>query len=339
MLITFGFAQTNYTIEYQLENGKKVRATYRDLAWGIEDEDGNQLVPNEYGNIFIMYAPQSFIYSIMYGMVKANDITDKTDKPILPYFWLIKNGLWGLYSLEKDFYIPVVYDGIVLNYNHRSNPDNYLYYGFQVKHDGYCGYYDISGKMIMPVINQIDEMVRDKNYYIIRSGCFQGAVNLRGETIIPTEKYTKVKAMPDGNLCVKKDGKVGICDSIGNLLFMTKYTDICSEKIARDGYYTFLGRDPNYSILIHDIHGRTKSDGRIKKDGTIIKEPSLDLNNVTHRDDISSIGLKDYFIQCDESGFYGVIIRKSALYLVNMKTSPCFLQQNISVLKKMAIKV
>ena len=116
---------------------------------------------------------------------------------------------------------------------------------------------------------------------------FAGFYDRNGKCIIQANRFVDVWPQNNGSFEVKKDGKAGIADSRGNLMFMTKYRDINAFKKNGEWYLeTSLGPGER---------------GIMNLNGKIIKEPKP----VNHRFEFKSFDLN--YIKIQNNGLYGLL--------------------------------
>lgn len=206
----------------------------KNFANGLMDTKGKLIIPAEYRDI------QRWDNSSPYIKVTTFD------------------NHCGVYSTNGDTIIPPFYSSI-----DRNTSDYRKKKGFWVKNDeGYYGFYDESGGLIIPTSLLIDNISKYNNYCIVSSGINQGVIDSLGSFIIPLGEYTSVlKQLPNGCFFARKDGKIHILDNNGNVKFTTKYRNIQYDK-EKDDYFEIKGKtelfkkDNNTYYKVYDDLGR-----------------------------------------------------------------------------------
>ena len=199
------------------------------------------------------------------------------------YFQADSHNRIGIYSKEGDILLPVKYNWV--HVIKKSSGEKVFY----VKIGSHAGIISFSGKEIIRP-DTFTSIESYHNYYTLRLGGFHGFAGIadeNGKVIIPADYYTDIRYDDNGYFVVRKGNHAGICDSAGQLLFMTKYNSLSIEKDKDGRKYltTYLGN----------------SKGRMSLSGDIIEEPNpTPVERLQNKGDLSYIEIRD------EGNNYGV---------------------------------
>ena len=312
---------------YKLHNGETVIKLKQDSFLGIQNTAGEQIVPFQYSKIYIdgdfffcrgKLQSETDFYEV-YDWKGNRIISEKDEHRFLEATCI--NGVWWLtdsvkkiirdehgkivykYRLERDsegFYslINEVADTVVVESGQYTSLS---IYGAFIKSNvgglnGQEGILSMDGKTIIPatmyksIRPTTDANVEVQGFIVSLSPYGKGKVgylDLSGKCIIPAVNFTSVILLKNGLFEVCTDGKAGIADSSGRVLFMTKYHGLSPRKNDQGEweYVTYLG------------NGR----GLIDKDGNVIEEPKpTKVKKAVEEKSFS------YVVVLDEKGKYGI---------------------------------
>lgn len=235
---------------------KKFWLVNKDSYKGIVDLSGKILLPAEYASLNYF----------------TNDV---------PYVAVITEyDLRGAYDpINEKMVVPPLYTLVM------SDITNFVKKGgFWVQSNGWWGYYDTKGELIIPTTLQCQRLERKGQYCIMKHGEYSVLIDSCGSVIIPSGIYNNIKPLSNGKICVFKDHHAGVCDEDGELLFMTSYNDLDYDPIQK-----------NYIVNVG------KNQGHISLSGNDILKPSRQSQeyNVTS-------GNYSYTLKCNQEGLYGI---------------------------------
>lgn len=153
------------------------------------------------------------------------------------------------------------------------------------------GIMELDGTVIVPAIKYGRITPSDSGFYVGLSKFgdgVEGYLDRNGKCIIPAENYSKVYSLKNGMFEVVAEDKASIADSLGNILFSTKYDELSPVKDKEGNWYykTYLGNGI----------------GKMSIDGKLISEPQPTIE----KKEITKNGIT-YIEVCDKNGKYGVI--------------------------------
>jgi hypothetical protein len=205
--------------------------------WGVIDRDGNEKVP--------------FIYDYISNFRTESTIAQKDGKwgyinkngvEVIPIIYdeikwfegglcpVKKDGLWGFLSGKDEVVVSMMYDDILV-FDEVSvggglwflSQDGYC----AVKQNGKWGLVDKDNKVVVNFeydgIKFTSTGLEDWRYFSeegflsVQKGKFWSVINRNGLNHIPFE-YDDVEIWSEGNVCVKRNGKWGLLDSLGKQL-------------------------------------------------------------------------------------------------------------------------
>lgn len=204
--------------------------------WGAIDLSGKERIP--------------FIYDYISTFITETTIAqkdgkwgciNKRGKEIIPVIYdeikwfdlglcpVKKDGLWGFLNEKGEIVIPTIYDDILIS--EEVSVGGGLWFFSQ---DGYCalkknGKWGLVDKENNAVVNfEYDGMkftssgLDDWRYFsdgflAVQKGKFWSVINKKGLNHIPFE-YDNVELWSEGNVCVKRNNKWGLLDSLGRQL-------------------------------------------------------------------------------------------------------------------------
>ena len=167
---------------------------------------------------------------------------DKNGKTVIPIIYdnvkwferglcpVKKDGLWGFLNEKGETIAPMMYDDILVS--EEISIGERLWFFAQ---DGYCavkksgkwGLVDKDNNIVIDFeydgINFTSNGIEDWHYFSddgflsVQKGKFWSVINKDGLNHIPFE-YDDVVIWSKGNVCVKKNGKWGLLDSLGKQL-------------------------------------------------------------------------------------------------------------------------
>jgi hypothetical protein len=207
----------------------------KDDKWGAIDVEGNEKVP--------------FIFDVIYSWYSNFDLTgaqkdgkwgfiDKTGNAVIPIIYdgiqsfdgsmcLAKqNGKWGFLNEKGETVIPFIYDEIQTTFDMEYHLRFFWADYCAVKKDGKWGLIDTANNTIIPfeydeIKNMSTGMDDDRYFYegcsVVRKGKNVGLVNKQGVEIVPCE-YESAEAWGNGRVRIKKNGKYGAVDTLGNIV-------------------------------------------------------------------------------------------------------------------------
>lgn len=205
--------------------------------WGVIDKDGNGKIPFIYDYIsnfcaesIIVQKDSRWGYINKKGIEVIPAIYDEIkwfERGICP---VKKDGLWGFLSKQGEIVVSMMYDDILVF--DEVAVDGGLWFFSQ---DAYCavkqnGKWGLVDKDINIIVNFEYDSIKftssglddwryfsDEGFLSVQKGKFWNVVNKDGINHIPFE-YDDVEIWSEGNVCVKKNGKWGLLDSLGKQL-------------------------------------------------------------------------------------------------------------------------
>lgn len=239
-------------LKIKKENGKS----------GLIDKNGNTVLECEYDRVaHIGYSGRGWVAG-KGGLVGAVNERGEWMFPMeyeeikVKYnggHFLKKGGKWGFISIDGSDKIDIIYDQIE---NYSSDWD-----GFKVKKDGKWGYVDPKNNVVVPLEYDSISLCSD-SMVKVKSGDKYGFYNLKkntfttlkysyaedyssskgGETVVAIDRWRGVVDTDDRQILpmeydyisidspnryrLKKEGKYGIIDNKGNVIFPYKYSDL-----------------------------------------------------------------------------------------------------------------
>lgn len=153
------------------------------------------------------------------------------------------------------------------------------------------GIMELDGTVVIPAI-KYGSITPSRNGFWVKLSKYgdgvTGYLDRDGKCIIPAVNYSNVYSLDNGMFEVIADGKASIADSLGNILFSTKYTGLHPVKDEKGNWFyeTYLG------------NGR----GKMSIDGKVISEPQP----TVEKKEITKDGIT-YIEVLGKNGKYGVI--------------------------------
>ena len=153
------------------------------------------------------------------------------------------------------------------------------------------GIMELDGTVVVPAIKYGNITPSNKEFWVKLSKSGDGVagyLDRSGKCIIPAVNYSGVYPLDNGVFEVIAGDKASIADSLGNILFSTKYSGLHPLKDEKGNWYyeTYLG------------NGR----GKMSIDGKVISEPQPTIR----KKEITEDGIT-YIEVLDKNGKYGVI--------------------------------
>ena len=205
--------------------------------WGAIDTKGNEKIPFIY----------DFISSFSGGMAVVEQDSkqgyiNENAEIVIPIIYdeikwaerglrpAKKDGMWGFLNENGEIVVPMMYEDILID--ETVSTDYELWFFAQ---DGYCaakkngkwGLIDNNNNTVINFeydgINWTSDGLEvwcyfsDEGLLRVQKGKFWGVINKDGVNRIPFE-WDDVAIWSEGNVCVKKDGKWGLLDSLGKQL-------------------------------------------------------------------------------------------------------------------------
>jgi hypothetical protein len=205
--------------------------------WGAIDTKGNEKVPFVYDFISNFDTETAIVQQDgKWGCVNKNG------EIVIPMLyddikWLEggvrpvkKDRLWGFLNEKDEIVVPMIYDDIFVS--ESVSVDSELWFFSQdgycaVKKDGKWGLIDTDNNTIIDFeydgIKWTSTGLEDWHYFSgegflsVQKGRFWSVINKDGVNHIPFE-WDDVEIWSKGNVCVKKDDKWGLVDSLGKQL-------------------------------------------------------------------------------------------------------------------------
>jgi hypothetical protein len=267
LLTLASYSQDTSTIEFA--------QVYYNKAWRIIDKRGNFILNQGYG----VGSYQSLCFGDKLAVSYQNKkfgFTDFTNKQVIPnkfdfvqcfvlgYAPVAVDKKWGIINKEGKFVVEPIYDYVGVFALEKVAP---------VIKDGKIGLVDTTGKLVTPFkyywkipfathpdypffINGLITVIDAKDPEKIYEGK-AGCMNTKGELVIPAI-YDYISYFINGIATAKKDDKIVLIDTLGNIVLEPKGVD-----------YGALYFDNGFAVF-HKQDGRT---GMIKMTGEIILEP------------------------------------------------------------------
>ena len=171
------------------------------------------------------------------------------------------------YKILKDSngfkYMISELDGSVIIKPGKFTGINFYEGDIKIEIDNKVGIMDIDGTEIIPATQYRHIMLWNNSGYKVHFSTngrgMEGYLDINGKCVFPAVNYTDIYPIKNGVFEVRSNGKSSIADSLGNIIFTTKYSRLELSK-DEDGslyYKTYLG------------NGR----GKMSLDGKIIEEP------------------------------------------------------------------
>jgi hypothetical protein len=228
---------------YSLETPQSISIFYGGLAvvkkvgkWGAIDLDGKEIIP--------------FIYDFISSFTSETAIAQKEGKwgyinkkgeEVIPLIYdeikwfelglcpIRKNGLWGFLNEKGELIVPIMYDDILVS--EEVSVDGGLWFFSQdglcaVKKNGKWGLIDNENNIVVDFeydgIKFTTSGLDDWRYFSdgflsVKKGKFWSVINKDGLNKIPFE-YDDVEIWSEGNVCIKRNNKWGLLDSLGKQL-------------------------------------------------------------------------------------------------------------------------
>ncbi|MDR0561008.1 MAG: WG repeat-containing protein [Prevotellaceae bacterium] len=204
--------------------------------WGAIDTDGNEKVPFIYDYISNFSSEATIAQKDgKWGYINKNGVE------VIPVIydeikWFENglcpaktNGLWGFLNEKGETVVPAMYDDILVS--DEISVDGGLWFFSQddycaVKRDGKWGLIDKDNNIVIGFeydgVKFTSDGLEDWRYFSdgfisVQKGKFWSVVNKDGLNHIPFE-YDDVEIWSKGNVCVKRNDKWGLLDSLGMLL-------------------------------------------------------------------------------------------------------------------------
>lgn len=230
----------------------------KDGKWGGIDIKGNEKIP------FIYDFISSFCSdSVIVQQDSKWGCINKNGEIVIPIIYddikwienglrpVKKDGLWGFLNEKGEVAVPMMYDDILVS--QAISTDSELWFFSQddycaVKKNGKWGLIDKDNNTIVGFeydeIKFTSQGLDDWRYFCdnflsVKKGQFWSVINKDGINRIPFE-YDDVEIWSEGNVCVKKNDKWGLVDSLGKQLVPIEY------KYAMDaGNYNYRSKSNN----------------------------------------------------------------------------------------------
>lgn len=206
----------------------EIKPSQKNGRWGLEDNDGNVIIPFEYDEI-------KFAEKETFNVRKNGKwgIINKAGIIIIPFeyeeikidkknnFNVKKKGKWGIVNKAGVIIIPCEYDEIKLDMYNKD--------GFNVKKNGKWGFIDETGVVIIPCEYEEIEVGFNRNYSQInsfqlkRNGKWGIADKTTGRIVIPCE-YDDIFGFAE-TMPVKKGGKWGVIDDKNTVIIPCEYDE------------------------------------------------------------------------------------------------------------------
>ncbi|MCL2027983.1 MAG: WG repeat-containing protein [Bacteroidales bacterium] len=207
--------------------------------WGAIDSKGNEKIPFIYDYIFNWH--RDFELATAQQGEKWGYI-NKKGEAVIPIIYddikwferdlcpVKKDGLWGFLNERGEIVVPMMYDDILVSEEVEIGARFWFF-----SRDKYCavkknGKWGVIDKDNNIVVNfEYDEIkfyssglgdwryFDEHNFIAVRKGKFWSIINKDGINHIPFE-YDDVEIWSEGNVCVKRNGKWGLVDSLGRQL-------------------------------------------------------------------------------------------------------------------------
>lgn len=236
--------------------------------YGLIDLSGKEVLSVEYNEISTLKGTENSILvqkDGKYGLVNSEgssvidtnykEIKNVSDDYKQGYIIIDENDKYGLISYNKEQLLSNEYEKITGIYGTKL--------------------YVISKNGKQQLINKEKEVVLEKGFddikqilqseegIIYTSKNKYGVMDLKGETIIPSE-YEEIKEAKDSIFIAKKDGKYGVIDKDKNERIEFKYSKITYNKQA-DIYFA---EDENYNTNVFDSGFNNKLSGIVSEINT-----------------------------------------------------------------------
>ena len=205
--------------------------------WGAIDTKGNEKIPFIYDFISSFGSGTAVVEQDgKRGYIKTNgeivipiiyDEIKWLERGLRP---VKKDGMWGFLNANGEVVVPTMYEDILID--ETVSPDYELWFFAQ---DGYCavkkngkwGLIDNNNNTIIDFeydgINWTSSGLEDWRYFSdegflrVQKGKFWSVINKDGVNRIPFE-WDDVEIWSEGNVCVKRNNKWGLVDSLGKQL-------------------------------------------------------------------------------------------------------------------------
>ncbi|PIQ46911.1 MAG: hypothetical protein COW03_18020 [Cytophagales bacterium CG12_big_fil_rev_8_21_14_0_65_40_12] len=155
----------------------------KDNEWGFVSEQGNLTIANRYQ--------------------EAKDFNEGMSAVKL-------NGKWGFINPQDQIVIQPIYDEVESFQNGLA----------LVKRDGEFGLIDLKGVFVLDLA--YDKMVRSKKYILLEKDGLFGLAAANG-VLVRSPQFTSIQTEDSHHFMVKRNGKVGVLDILGNDLLSTSY--------------------------------------------------------------------------------------------------------------------
>lgn len=227
--------------------------------WGAIDTKGNEKIPFVYDFISSFDSEAAVVQQD-----GKRGYINKNGEIIIPVIYdeikwiecglrpVKKNGLWGFLNEKNEIVVPMMYDDILVS--ETVSTDSELWFFSQ---DGYCavkknkkwGLIDKENNTIIDfeydgikwTSNGLEDWryFSDEGFLSVQKGKFWSVINKDGVNRIPFE-WDDVEIWSEGNVCVKRNNKWGLVDSLGKQLVPIEH------KYAMDaGNYIYRSKTNN----------------------------------------------------------------------------------------------
>ena len=152
------------------------------------------------------------------------------------------------------------------------------------------GIMELDGTVVIPAI-KYGNIIPSKNGFWVKLSKYgdgaTGYLDREGKCIIPAVNYSKVYSLDNGLFEVIANNKASVTDSLGNIIFSTKYSGLHPIKDNNGNWYyeTYLG------------NGR----GKMSSNGKVLSEPQATIE----KKKIEKYGFS-YIEILDKNGMYGI---------------------------------
>lgn len=222
-----------------LEEGG-IKPSQKNGRWGIEDGNGNIIIPFEYDEIKLANKGNFNVRkNAKWGII------DKAGSVIIPceydeikpdvykkdVFNVKKNGKWGIIDEDGVAIIPCEYDEIEVGFNSSYTLIN----SFQLKKNGKWGIADkTTGRIVIPC--EYDEIFKFAETMPVKKGDKWGIIDDKNEVIIPFE-YEGIELNKSNKevLFAKKNGKWGLINKKNQVItkfFAEEMSDITETLVS-----------------------------------------------------------------------------------------------------------
>lgn len=198
----------------------------RNGLWGAIDAKGNMIIPIEYDEIIDIQNTYGPVFKIKKGNYYG--ILDNSGKFLKPIQYSHVDGLsghlitacdeitgCGILTTKGEEVLPLTQDGIIA----RAGSD----YQFSISKNGKYGIIDTYGNKILDyILPEIKQISTDVVY--TKNGSLEGISRLKdGKTILSPIYQNIVELEQTGYYKMKSNGKWGVVDINGNIIYPCKY--------------------------------------------------------------------------------------------------------------------